>query len=288
MASFFDDPDDLDEEDEYQGPPTPLFWRIVGKILKYTFWAIIIGINGILIWRMISSNDPAAMKTVKGNSELAQAYTEFLDAKKEYDQLKAEYAKLDKKGIEHDPLPDFMPFGINQSEHTIITDEADPGEGYNYGYFALTDRVIFPYVGQAQLVFRYNDSTLEALRKDYGLDFKPDKKEDWYEVSLRVLIDRTPDDTTDNDDPETFEAIRLYPTDVDRLTRNLYSYRHLCFKGLPENLEGVVAIYVDVYYKNDINYKARPYGQLTIYLAEYENDTYKLDRRDIAAIRAAG
>lgn len=281
MASFFDDPDDYEEE--YEGPPTPLFWRIVGKVFKYLFWAIIIGVNGLLIWRMVSSRDPAAVTTVMGNPELAAAYEEFKTVRDEYKALKLEYDALDKKGIEHDPLPEFMQFGINQSEHTIITDEADK----NYGYFCLTDRVIFPYAGQVQFVFRYNDSTLEALAEDYDLDFEPSKREDWYDVTLRVLIDRTPDDDTDNDDPETFESVRIRPSVVEKTNKTLYSYRQMSFEGLPRMLEGVYAIYVDVYYKDDVNYKETPYGQLTLYLKEYDNDTYKLDRKDIAAIRRA-
>lgn len=276
MASFFDDPDDF-EEDEYEGPPTPLFWRIVGKVIKYFFWAIIITINGLLIWRMLSSGEPAVMKTVRGNPELAAAY-------RDYEALKKEYSEMDREGKEHPKLP---PFGINQSEHTIITDEADKEKGYNYGYFSLSDRVIFPTAGQVQLVFRYNDSTLDALVGDYGLDFKPDKKEDWYDVSLRVLIDRTPEDAADNDDPEAFDMIRVFPCETVRKTKNLYSYRQFCFEGLPKDLEGVTAIYVDVYYKNDINYKKAPYGQLTLYLSEYNDDAYRLDRKDIAAIRRA-
>lgn len=282
MASFFDDPDDIEEE--YEGPPTPLFWRIVGKFFKYFFWAIIIVINGLILWRMFSSGDPAVMRTVRGNEALAEAYADYEAQKKAYDALKSEYAILDRKGIEHDPLPELTPFGINQSEHTIITDEA----GKNYGYFCLTDRVIFPYAGQVQFVFRYNDSTLDALVRDYGLDFEPDKKQDWYDVSLRVLIDRTPDDSSDNDDIDTFEVLRLFPTkDTVSTEKNLYSYRQFSFEGLPEMLEGVTAVYVDVYYKDDINYKKTPYGQLTLYLAEYEDDAYKLDRKDVAAIRRA-
>ena len=65
-----------DYEDE--GPPAPLFWRVLGKVIKYSFIALIVFINAFLLWRVLfSTNEPGAIKTVAGNSSLAAAWEQY-------------------------------------------------------------------------------------------------------------------------------------------------------------------------------------------------------------------
>ena len=65
-----------DYEDE--GPPAPLFWRILGKVLKFTGYAIIALINGVLLWRLFfSTNEPNAIKTIASNPEFSAAWAEY-------------------------------------------------------------------------------------------------------------------------------------------------------------------------------------------------------------------
>lgn len=48
-------------------------FHIMGKLLKFTFYAIIIGINAILIWRLASRGDPALMETLMVNERTASS-----------------------------------------------------------------------------------------------------------------------------------------------------------------------------------------------------------------------
>lgn len=270
MSSFFYDEDDQAAENEPESPPAPLFWRIVGKFFKYSFWAIILLINAVVIWRMcFSSITPSSVSTVEGNAKLAAAYRKVM---------------VSEEGIDG--------FAIYQPKHETITNETltdplDPEKKItNYGYFSLMNTVIFPAADQVQTVFRYNNSTLTHLQEDYDLPEKPDKELDWYDVTLRVIVDNTPEDTSDNDDPEVLQVVRIEPTRTSNASKALYSYRRFTFDGLPD-LENIIGIYVDVYYNGDVDYKETPYGQLCIYLNDARTEDYDLSKKDIKAIENA-
>ncbi len=252
MPDIFKDEDDYTEDDRVEKPAAPLPFRILGKTLKWCFWLVIFAINAIILWRMFSSGDPASVKTVEGNTILAEAYEEYESA-------------ADKS----------YPFAIYQRGHTTITDQkADKtaGTSGNYGYFAITQSVIFPTASQAQIVFRYNNSTLEHVAEDYDLNEKPAKKDESFDLSLRVVT-------------EDGEIKRIYPSGSIEAYKTLYSYRRLTFDGLPEGLAGVREVYLDVYYINDVNYDKDAYGSLCIYSVDYKNSEYDLTKNDVSAIK---
>ena len=259
-----------DEYEEYApdnnsiAPKKPLALRILGIFFKVLFWSVIVLINGVMLWRVFSSGDPRAVRTVSGNADLKSAYEAYLA---DTDENKA-------------------PFAVYQREHKTITDELPDEEEEktgNYGYFALTDVAIFPRAGQVQVVFRYNDSTLDALVKDYSLDFKPDRKNVWYDVTARIVYDATPD--IPNDDRTTVR--RISPSSASPAWKTLYTYEQLTFSGI-ENFKNVDAIYIDFYYINDADYAKDPYGTLCIYLDNLNSVEYKLDRKDISSITSGG
>ncbi len=267
MADFFKDEDEGYLEEPYDAPPKPLVMRIIGITLKCAFWGIILLINVLVLWRIFSSGDPEDMQVIAGNKALSDAYGQA-----------AENGKLDG-------------FALYQPDHNDITDEratqdennniTDPG---NYGYFGITSSLVFPTAHQAQIVFRYNDSTLEHLAKDYALPAVPEKGGDYYNVTLRVLTDLTPDDKTDNDKDECLKTTRIESTVAARAEKTLYTYSRLIFDGLPD-IEGIVAIYVDIYYVEDVNYDNEAYGTLCIWHEDAKTKTYELTRKDIAAIK---
>ena len=70
--------EDFYDDDYAEAPPAPLFWRILGKVIKYSFTALIIFINAFLLWRVIfSTNEPGAIKTIAGNTALAEAWEQY-------------------------------------------------------------------------------------------------------------------------------------------------------------------------------------------------------------------
>jgi hypothetical protein len=267
MADFFKDEDEGYLEESYEAPPYPLPLRILGKVLKFSFFGVILLINVLVLWRIFSSSDPSDMQVIVGNEALADAY-----------------ARAEQSGA-------LDGFALYQPDHNDITDEKathdenhnviDPG---NYGYFGVTNSLIFPTAHQAQIVFRYNDSTLEHLAKDYALPAVPEKGGEYYDVTLRVLTDLTPDDKTDNDKAEFLQTTRIKATSAKPAEKTLYTYRRMVFDALPD-IEGIVAIYVDIYYVDDVNYNDEAYGTLCIWHEDARTKTYELTRDDIAAIK---
>lgn len=258
MADLFNDPDDYSSEEGVEAPPRPLGAKILGNAVKIVFWTLIILMNALLLWRLFSSGNPSELKAVTPNPELKAAYSAYL---------------ADKEAVQ--PGRDVL-FAAHQQENsrTNITDEdADTETGFpgNYGYFALTDQVLFPTAGQAQVIFRYNLSTLDHLAEDYSLSERPDPDGDWYDVTLRV-------ETNDG------KTLRISPSAVTSAKKNRYCFRRISFEGIPD-LSGVTSVYFDVYYTGDVNYFERPYGKLCIYSSAYDLDEYRLSSRDRKALQ---
>ena len=132
------------------------------------------------------------------------------------------------------------------------------------GLFAVRQCVFIPEANQIQIVVRYNNSTLRKLAQDYGLESVPEKTEELFDVSIVKTIDKTPMDITDNTDPEALSEERYHPTgEPETAYKRLYSYRRYVFENVSR--EDAVGMFVDVYYKGDVNYEKDPYGALCIY-----------------------
>ena len=229
-------------------------WRIAGFIFKALCTLIIAAIVILLLWRMIdNNNDPKDMDTVIPNSLLVDAYEKKGDSLNTYYQEQTRYTR---------------------------------GEN-NYGYFAITQSLIIDDIDQIQFVFRYNNSTLKYTKEDYSLDSIPSRDAEVYDVTVTVMYDLTPDDTTDNDG-KTAEAVRyerIFPSQMLSAKKTLYNYRKFVFDGI-EIDDSVIAVYADFYYVGDIDYDEKPYGSLLIYHFEEENISRKLTKNDVKAIEA--
>lgn len=234
-----------------------------GKIVKYTFKAIglllVFGTIGILLWRMFSSGNPKSMKTLMVNDATYAAW----EAANAEDREMVMYSQT---------LDD-----ITRAEH-------------NYGYFSVTQTLFVEDADQVQVLFRYNNSTLRHLKEDYQLADVPERDEDVYDVTLYVAYDLTPLDTTDNagNDPESVKFVRYYPSDMVSDQKNVYNYRKFIFDGVDMTVteNPVLAVYVDIYYKDDIDYDKEAYGTLIIYDYLAEKEVYELNGRDEDALKA--
>lgn len=247
-----------DYEDE--GPPAPLFWRILGKIIKYSFIAIIVFINGFLLWRVFfSTNEPSAIKTVAGNPALAAAWEQY--GPEGFARYQAEQDNIATDEDWHD-------------QFELAEGEVKKNE---FAQFFLTDVVFFPKANQTQIVMRYNKSLLPHLAKDFGLDEVPGKKDDLFDVTLVVYYKNADGDTKKT----RLEAI---PTETE--TTSLYTFRQYYFESMPD-FSGITKMQVEIYYKGDVDYAAKPYSVVEIYDKLLELQDYPLDSKDIAAIESA-
>lgn len=218
-----------------------VFWRVV----KWSISLLLFLICGILLWRVFSSGDPDEVKYLMGNDALYEAYAEHGD------DLILQY----------------------QNQDTITRAE------YNYGYFSVTQYVFIPQAKQVQLVFRYNNSTIKNLAKDYGLAEIPDKSEELFDVTLVTVIDSTPDNRADNDNADARTTQRYFPVAATRTETSLYTYYRFVFDGV-EVTEDTISVFADFYYENDLNYEERPYGTLCLYDDASSWISYKLTRAE--------
>lgn len=243
--------------------------RIIGWAVRLLIGAMIFSVVGVLLWRILSSGDPASMTVLQPNEQVYAAY------QKEGEQLQI----------------------LHQQHDTIIR------EGPAKGYFSVTQSEFIPAADQLQITFRYNNSTLKYVAEDYGKDAPLERGKDWFDVTVTVAYDLTPENDSDNDinDANSVRFERYQPSACVKDTKNLYNYERLTFDGIdicdgfdpegkPIMRADILAIYVDIYFNEDIHYDKEPLGTLLIYLYGDERrvlvDT--LDKKDIAALEVFG
>lgn len=254
---YFYDEDQYDDED--YGPPVPPFWRILGKVIKYTAIGIIIAINVMLIWRVFfSTNEPSDMGTIAANDALADAYKEYLAG--DMSEPFAVY-QAGKDNI-----------GTDEAWHKRLEHEDGKLADNFFAQFFLTDVVFFPEAGQVQTVLRYNKSCLEHLAQDFELDKVPSKADDVFVLVLEV---------TYKPDGSTSKTARFDATVTASASTMLYSYRQLSFEGLPD-FESITDMNIEIYYKGEAD--GDTYAEIDIYDKSLGTRPYDLDKKDIAAL----
>ena len=122
--------------------------RIAGRILKYLAVFVVFAVMIFMIWRAFFSDIiPSSINTLTANDALYEAY-----AKDGKDLL-----------IEHQNIDNITRVQLTDKE------EQQQDRKSNYGYFCIPRVDIIPAANQIQIVFRYNNSTIQALKDDYGV-----------------------------------------------------------------------------------------------------------------------
>ena len=231
---------EFDETEEYESTPEEFGGpshrvMIMKKILRVTGWIIFAAVLALLMWRMCATaNDPKEVSVLTVNDKLLDCY------------------KIcgEDMGMYYQNLDEF-----NREEET-------------YGYFSVTQSVIIPAADQIQIVFRHNISTLRYLAEDYPelLPDVPDRNEDLFDVTLVKVIDLTPDVTDDNKDPEALKFERYHHSDPVKAQTNRHNYVRMTFDGI--DCSDALEVYVSIYYKGDLDYEQRSYGDIRIYTSD--------------------
>lgn len=242
-------------------------FKIIKSFFRLMLATVIMLVVGVFVWRFITSAPPDGLMTLSPNEKLAEAYS------------------------------DSEILLVTQEQNNITRTEK------NYGYFSVADVVFIPEIKQLQILVKYNDSTLKALKNDYAEDFSelgekeyPDSSKDWYDVSVVLARDLTPDNKDDNfgSDRESVELTRIKPTEVSGSAhKERYSYRRLVFDNVPiDSL--TLAVYADFYYVGDIAYNNgefdiytdTAYGTLCLYTFADKTLEVELTKDDIKAIES--
>ncbi len=241
------------------------FFTILKLFFKLLAVSMVLLVVGLLGWRFWVARVPAELKVLSPNDALVEAY-----------EAHGSDLKL-----------------VIQEQGTTTNSES------SYGYFTCCDAVFIPEARQLQLLVRYNDSTLRATEKDYELEEDSlDSDSDWYDISLVMMIDKTPEDSSDNllkDLGEHRDSIgleRIYPTEVTQTKHTkLHNYRRLVFDNVDFE-DTTLAVFVDFFFKNDIWYEKeefdvyvdKSYATLCIYAYTEESAERELSKDDIKAI----
>ena len=233
-------------------------FKIIGKVLKFSFYAIIIGINGILLWRILSSGDPALMKTLMVNERTAAAYVQSGEAL------------------------------LVLSQEQYLLDEE--------GLFAQSNLRYIPSIHQLQVTARYNNSTLDAAAEHFALPEVPARDETVFDVTLVKVIAQTEEeqaqadadalsaDVIGEESDETElprKEVRYHPTDCLRDQKTVYNYRRYVFDDV--DLSDASLCYLEFYYVGAIDYEAEPYSQILVW-QRGDDRAYTLTRDDIRAL----
>ena len=242
------------------------FFLFVKLFFKFLVLVVVLLVVGTFVWRFSVSRVPSELTALSPNDALAEAYERHGDAL----------------------------VLLTQEQNTTTRAEK------NYGYFTVCDAVFVPEIDQLQLLVRYNDSTLEATEKDYGLEEGAlDPSRDWYDITLLVMTDKTPNNAEDNllkdlgEHRDAIGFVRIQPTAVSgSMHSGLHSYRRLVFDGIDPTETEVLAVFADFYFVEDVPYtKAdfdvyteEAYGALCLYAYTEETAERELTKKDIAAI----
>ena len=219
--------------------------RVFLRVVKWSISLLLCIVCGIILWRVFSSGDPDEVKYLMGNDALYEAY------EKHGNDLVLQY----------------------QMQDTITTAK------YNRGYFSVTQYVFIPEAKQVQLVFRYNNSTIKNVARDYGLETIPDKSEELFDLTLITTTDKTPETREDNQNNDALAMKRYYPSTATRTETSLYTYYRFVFDNI-EVTPDMLYVFADIYYEGDLDYEKRPLGTLCLYDDESPWVSYKLSRTE--------
>lgn len=223
--------------------------KITGWIIKGILYAVVILVFSLLIWRMcFSTIIPADVNQLYVTPELKAAYS------------------------------DGVLEGFKQEQATITREEQ------SYGYFSVVDYVIIPEASEVQIIFRYNNSTVVNVADDLGLSQVPSLEQDLFDVTLVKTTDLTPDDQSDNIDPDALLKTRYLPTAVVSGRTQLYNYRRIVFSGVDiEQLD--IGLFVDIYYIDSVDYDTTPLGTLCLYDYQMERIDYDFSGSDLKRVK---
>ena len=204
---------------------------ILGHVVRFLFVLLLIGMITVLLWRVVFSQDPPdGFDQISGNDVLRDA----LHANGKITVLTQDQVKY--------------------------TEGAD-----NYAYFNLDYCYFFKEADQVQLLLFYNNSTLEHLAEDRGLDAVPPRGEEIFSLKMTQYVDVTPEDhaKAGENDILTEERV-LAPSRCEITTNSLYTFLRYTFDGVDLDADTVV-IYLDMCYEGE------SYGTLRLYHRESES-----------------
>ena len=204
---------------------------IAGHVVRFLFVLLLIGVISLMLWRVVfSQNPPDGFDMISSNETLRAALTE--------------HGKITV---------------LTQEDQVKYTEGAD-----NYAYFNLEYCYFFKEADQVQLLLFYNNSTLERLAEDRGLESIPARGEEVFSLKMTQILDVTPDGfvKASENDMVTEERV-ITPSKCEITTNSLYTFIRYTFDGVDMDTDTVV-IYLDMCYEGE------SYGTLRLFHRDSE------------------
>lgn len=183
--------------------------KIVGRIFKIAALTLVFGIIALLVGRIILAEYyPKNMKELSYTEGIAAAVEENGQITVHTQNLRASYDN-----------PDFALFMANHLYYV-------------------------PELGELQITVRYNNSTLQEMKADFGLAAEPVPSADLFSFSL---VDHTAVD--ENDKEVEGGGHRVYAASVTTESKFMYQYIKLTFTGV--DFEAADWLRLDIAYTGD-------------------------------------
>lgn len=234
-------------------------WVVIkrcGRFLKFAFFCLVLTIVIFFAWRVFSTGTPKELKALTPNEKLNEAYAQKGDGLYMFTQ-------------NYDPIT-----------------RADR----NSGYFSVPSAVFIPDANQAQIVFRYNNSTLREVATDYSLDAPLTRGEEHFDVTLVLYLDLTPNNADDNYETNSpnVKVVRVHASQKNEGSSTLYNfYRYVFdFESAEVNLselmknKQIIAIHAQMYYNDDLDYSEEAYGAICLYDSRMTDRPVELTKAD--------
>ncbi len=218
---------------------------ILGHAVRALFALLIIFVCAFLIWRVaFSQKPPKELRLLSANEALCAAY-ETHDGK------------------------------LTVLEQPSQIDYSEDAKG-NQAYFRYDWCLFVEQAEQVQVLFFYNNSTLEKVAEEHELGKELPRGEEVFDVVLTQYIDRT----SDEDETEA-EVKEILPgsCEVGTNRNGMYTFLRYTFDGV--NLTDTVTIYLDVFYEGIEG----SLGTLRLYHHENHSEVRALTRKEEKIVR---
>ncbi len=242
---------------------------IVFKLFKWMAILLVVGVYGILFFRMCIKEDPGEAKAFLWTEDTLKAYDTWkADTDKEWGQFAytqaSSYIVYD-EDTRVSTTYRYDTFSCRENPYSGEGETPDDRKTYiHYGQFHTSNPVYLPSAGELQITIRVNDEGIEELLRTYKLSELPAGEPFVYAI---------------------FDGERYY-TDYQFTTaeRFTYTYRRLTFSGI--DYTDVDQLELMIYYVGDgtVDLSA-PYEYLTVYLSDIPMDTY--DMKDAKPYRVS-
>lgn len=219
-------------------PKSSYFLWILGHVLRSLFVLLVMGICTFLLWRMLfSGRAPRELRHISSNEVLREAY--------------AQNGTLTV---------------LEQPTQTGHTEAAD-----NYAHFRIDWCLFLEEADQVQLLFFYNNSTLEHVSEKLGIEPSLPRAEEVFGVEL-VLCTEV--------EGEVVERV-IAPTACEQGENSMYSFFKYTFDGV-DIAEDTAVIYFDIFYEAE---EREALGTMRLYHRESHSERRELTAKEERIIK---